>query len=320
MGDPPDLRRDSLKLALLCDCLQGWAKRSPADAWAYFERWTTDKGHNPIREAGEAQDIPFEVFKNWASQNASEAFAALQRIPSEEFHMGVRGYVHGVPTSADFDSEATNWEGLLQGRPDAIPLLGETRTDTPNYWLTLALATKWMDRDSDSALAWWLTRDQYGESLDSGATDRKIQREAFWAGLLIESWAGPWGLETENNPSDAVRWIMNNPRYREHEGFQDHALPAIARHRPSDAVVLIRQIESAQSRSYVLYKLLRPPTFEGEGRYRRRVPSAILNPDVVQSELATFGLDGDDLVRVETAIARRREFDASQPAPQSSTW
>lgn len=319
-GDPRHLRTDSLKLALLCDIIQGWAKTSPAEAWAYFERWTTDEGHNPIREAGESQDIPFEVFKSWSAQDTSSAFSTLQHIPSEEFHMGARGYIHGLPASADFDSEATKWERLLEGRSDAIPLLGEAERDTPNFWLSLTLATKWMDRDSDSASAWWLTRDRYERSLDSISIDRRTQREAYWVGLLIENWAGPWTYETENNPSDAVRWIMSNPSFLTHEGFQDQALPAIARHRPDDAMVLIRQIESPQRRSYVLYKLLRPPTFEGEGRYRRRVPSAILSPEAVESELATLGLDGDDLERIEATIAARREFDSRQPQPQASTW
>lgn len=318
-GDPRDLRTDSLKLALLCDVIQGWAKTSPADAWAYFERWTTDEGHNPLRAAGEAGDIPFEVFKSWAAQNSSEAFSTLQHIPSKEFHMGVRGYIHGLPASADFRSEATKWESLLQGRSDAIPQLGATERDTPNFWLSLTLATKWMDRDSDSASAWWLTRDPYGRNLDSTSIDSRAQ-ESYWVGLLIENWAGPWAYETENNPSEAVRWIMSNPSFLTHQGFQDQALPAIARHRPDDAMELIRQIESSQRRSYVLYMLLRPPTFEGEGRYRRQVPSAILNPDAVESELATLGLDDDDLERVEATIATRREFDSSQPPPQASTW
>lgn len=74
-----------------------------------------------------------------------------------------------------------------------------------------------------------------------------------------------------------------------------------------------KMTQSRQRRSYILQKLLRPPTFVGEGRYRRPVASAILNPDAVESELATLGLDGDALERVETTITTRREFDSRQP-------
>lgn len=320
-GDPPTLRAtDSLKLAFLSDCIQGWGKSSPAEAWAYFVRGTTEKGDNPIRDAGEADRIPYEVFKSWAALDASGAFATFRGIPIEDLIWGARGYMEGLPANADFRSVASDWENLSGSRRDVLNLLGPVENETQHFKLSLTLATKWMDRDVEAASVWWLSQDKSGKS-DAVVSAEQIEKhKAYWIGHLIGNWAGHWDYESENNPTGAIQWILKNPRYLQCLEFQNIALPAIARYRPTEALDLIRRVESTWRRFGILVDLLRSPTTAGDGIGKRRLPSAILSPDTVEPELATFGLAADELKHVQDTIAERRKFDAEHPAPLSSTW
>ena len=319
-GDPPDLGRDLHKLALLCDCLQGWARVSPAEAWNYFERWTSEDGRNLIHQAGESRFIAHEVFKNLAAHDPESAFNMLSHIHREDFEMGARGYYRGLARSADFPSEAGKLERLIESKLAANEILWSTGDEGPNHQLSLALATKWADRDPKSAAAWWLTR-QESADLDSDASEEnKIHEQAYWLGLLVENWAGPWQGEAENNPNGALGWLSSNPNWMQDEGFQDRALPAIARYKPLEAIRLIQSIESASRRSFLLSSLVQSPVDVGEGKYRHQIPSAILDPDIVERELARFGFAEGELARILHTIEQRREFDANQPELGNTRW
>jgi hypothetical protein len=131
-----------------------------------------------------------------------------------------------------------------------------------------------VDLDPQSASEWWTTRDE------------------------------------EKNPAAATTWICDHLAYLQNPGFQKKTLPVIAKHRPLKAIQLIHQIDSPQERSYLISRLIGPPLFEGAERYRRQIPSAILDPDLVESDLETFALSGEDLKRVQNAIEQRRKHEA----------
>jgi hypothetical protein len=189
------------------------------------------------------------------------------------------------------------------------------------YGLRLSLCTKWANRDPDSASEWWLYMNGHLKRDDSKTAEAQQEGNADWLGLLIANWAVNWReADGENNADAAVGCIRDNPKWFRDRNFRDQVLPAIARHRPMDALRLIKQIESSRERSYQLSRLVQAPTFSGEGFYRTIDPSRILDPDTVESELAALQLAGDDLRRVQEAVAKRREYEAKQPAPQSSAW
>lgn len=113
---------------------------------------------------------------------------------------------------------------------------------------------------------------------------------------------------------------MQNQTYLQHESFQEKVIPAIAKDRPIEGLTLIRQISESTARSFVLRDLVKRPSVEGQGRYRRKVPSAILDPEMVEAEFPAMHLDDEGLRRVKEAIQRRREYEAKQPEPPPATW
>jgi hypothetical protein len=312
-GDPPEIWREPVKLDKLCCVLQGWARVDPKSAWDYFERWRLENGSNIIRNSGLTGDVAYEVFCAWVNQDSKTAFANLLNVHPKELLRAGQGYYFNLPRDSDFPAEARKLDHLIDYKQQEVTLptaMGEI----PYFW-QLSLCTKWANRDPDSASEWWLNKNGNLKRDDSETAEEQQEGNASWLGLLIANWAGNWReADGENNADAAVGWIMDNPKWFRERNFRDRVLPAIARHRPMDALRLIKQIETSQERSYQLSRLVQAPS------YQNIDPSRILDPDTVESELSTFQLADDDLRRVQEAVAERREYEAKQPAPQSSAW
>jgi hypothetical protein len=318
-GDPPDIWREPVKLDKLRSVLRGWARVDPKSAWDYFERWRLEDGSNLIRTSGSTGDVAYEVFCAWVNQDSKTAFTNLLNVHPNELERAGQGYYFNLPRDSDFPAEAQKLAHLINYKKQREELLFSNEKTL--YELRLSLCTKWANRDPDSASEWWLNMNDYLKHDGSETIEQQQQGNAGWLGLLIANWAGKWHESGgENNADSAVGWILDNPKWFRERNFRNQVLPAIARHRPMDALRLIKQIESSQERSYQLSRLVQPPTFSGEGFYRTIDPSRIFDPDTVESELADLQLAGDDLRRVQEAVAKRREYEAKQPAPQSAAW
>jgi hypothetical protein len=314
-GDPPDIWSKPVKLDKLRSVLRGCARVDPKSAWDYFERWRLEDGSNLIRTSGSTGDVAYEVFCAWVNQDSKTAFTNLLNVHPIELERAGQGYYWNLPRDSDFPAEARNLEHLIDYKKQREELLLTTEKGESIYWWRLSLCTKWANRDPDSASEWWLNMNDYLKRDGSETIEQQQQRNASWLGLLIANWAGKWHeADGENNADAAVGWILDNPNWFRERNFRNEVLPAIARHRPMHALRLIKQIESSDERSYQLSRLVQAPLYQNIN------PSRILDPDTVESELSTFQLAEDDLRRVQEAVAKRREYEAKQPAPQSSAW
>lgn len=308
------IKSRSYGLALQCDVLQGWGKVAPREAWNHF--LSLDQGNlgHPLRATGESREIASAVFDSWAKSNPAEAFESLITVPPEDFRAASTAYYNGLPPSADFEDEAEklgSMLGLDQEKPHYFSHW-DAEDWPPAYGLPLLLATRWADQQPDEAVKWWLETDSKRDHWDS-----ETEWEGDRIGRLVENWAGAYEV---NNPDAALRWIGSRPELLQLRQFQDRALPALAEHRPTAVIDLIRRIESMDHQAYQLALLTRAPSFVGEDRYRRQEPSAILPPDLVEQGLSTFGFDQEQSQRVQSALTGRREYEATKPVFPPSGW
>lgn len=304
----------SYGLALQCDVLQGWGKVAPREAWNHF--LSLDQGNlgHPLRATGESREIASAVFDSWAKLNPAEAFESLITVPPEDFRAASTAYYNGLPPSADFEIEAEklgSMLGLDQEKPHYFSHW-DAEDWPPVYGLPLLLASRWADQQPDKAVKWWLETDGKRDQWDS-----EKEWEGDRIGRLVENWAGAYEV---NNPDAALRWIESRSEILQSPQFQDRALPALAKHRPTAAIDLIRRIESKDQQAYQLALLTRAPAFTGEDRYRRQEPSAILPPDLVEQSLSTFGFDQEQLQRVQSALKERRTYESTKPVFPPSGW
>ena len=304
----------SYGLSLQCDVLQGWGTVAPREAWNYFLSLDQGTLGHPLRATGESREIASEVFESWSKSNPAEAFESLNTAPPEDLPAASIGYYQGLPPTAEFEHEAANLEGFLSLNEEIPRALGHwTFVDwPPEYALPLMLASRWADQQPDKAVKWWLETDAKREQWDS-----EKEWEGDRIGLLVENWAGAYEV---NNPDAALRWIESRSELLQSPQFQNRALPALAKHRPTAVIDLIREIESKDQQAFQLALLTRAPSFVGEDRYQRLEPSAILPPDLVEQGLSNFGFDQEQLQRVQSALKGRREYEATKPIFPPSGW
>ncbi len=303
---PP--REGTLHFQLYAEVIRGWGHKEPAKAWAYYLGLGYENGGNPFLQF---RDIWWEAFDVWSKEDPDEAYKAMFSAPRFEIQHASIGYYRGLPEKADFPKEAARLESLLAESKNSERMVWSTPDWPPEQALPLLLTRKWADRDPEAALAWWMKCTPPREADDDG------ENASYRIGKFVESWAGEW---ESNSPDAALRWLAGRSDLLQFGSFRSAALPALARHRPSETISLIARIESADQQSYWVSQLVGPPAFSGEGRYEHQVPSNLLKPDLVENSLAGFHFDEEQAARVREAIERRRKYDATKPPPSPSVW
>ncbi len=298
-----------------CNMIAGWARRDPESAWRFYRSMDSSDTQNHLGDgSGDAQSMFQMVFEAWAERDPDTAFSYVMKCQHEEYEQASEGYFLGLKGPA-FASEAAKLDRLISYKRNLGELTWSRNDETAEYALGIALALRWVDQDPAAAFGWWMSRDD-----DKHDADRDANRKGYWTGLLFEMWSNPGAWEDPSPPKRAAQWLENNTRLLSEESFRDVALPAVARKSPDTAIRLIRGLDDPQKMAYYLAQLACKPTFIGEDRYRRMVPSALLDPDIVENELSQYDFNSDQMNLVMNAITERRKYEAEKPTFPDCGW
>lgn len=305
---------DGMKHYLTTSMLQGWGKSQPVEAWNYLMGFNEEDGYSRLSNGGTPEFAAREIMEAWAGKDAPSAYASLLKAPRALFMHASCGYYYGLSDSVDFEFESRQLEALL----DPVNGLKNLSSgwvspgDPPEHRLPIALGTKWANRDPEAANVWWLKIDKNVESW----TDKE-EWKTYRTAQFVNEWAGVY---VEQSPERALEWVNSHPELLQQLHFQEVALPAFARWLPEKAIDLIRRIAPPERQAAQLRRLTRAPVFSGADQYRRKEPSAILPPDLVERSIGKFTFTDEERRMVTEAIKGRLEYEANQPVLPPSGW
>lgn len=288
----PNSREEDFFTAII----EGWSNHDPARAWrAYQSHLANQRENDPY-----PRTTINTIFRNWSSRNPQEAFREVKGIGDESFEVATKAYLHGLPSSTDFPSEANRIADLIgQDEKELRLFYGQA------HQITNLFAAKWMSQDSDAATQYWLEETAHIRSISHPHFTLISRNPAGRLSTLINHWVFHLSGQDPTVPDKAIRWLKENQDILQSSDFQRRGFAAIAKKAPEKAIELIRELGSKDQQTKLLLDGLR--YLSSADTPFEPCMSRAFTPEMVEAEIATGRFSKEQVKCLHFGIERRLE-------------